>query len=68
MLASAVIAGLGELIEPGVTGIGVENDGADFEEVGGPGVGGLLDTEMSSLHSIAAALRRSTETVSSRPL
>ncbi len=42
--------------------------GSFFEGVGGPGVGGLLDSEMSSLVSIAAALRRSTETVPSRPL
>ncbi len=58
MLDLAENAGFDELIESGVTGIGD----------GGPGVGGLLDTEMSSLLSIAAALRRSTETVSSRPL
>ncbi len=42
--------------------------GSFFEGVGGPGVGGLLDSEMSSLVSIAAALRRSTETVPSCPL
>ncbi len=35
-LALAEIAGLGELIEPGVTGIGVENDGGGFEGVVGP--------------------------------
>ncbi len=42
--------------------------GSFFEEVGGPRVGGLLDSEMSHLVSIAAALRRSTETVSFCPL
>ncbi len=42
--------------------------GSFFEEVGVSGVGGLLDRDMSSLVSIAAALRRSTETVSSHPL
>ncbi len=52
---------MGELIEPGVTGIGVENDGVGFEGIGGPGVGGLLDNAMLSLVSIAAALRRPTE-------
>ncbi len=56
-------AGLGKLIEHVVTGIGVGVAG-----VIGLGVGGLLDSEMSSLVSIAAALRRSTETVCSRPL
>ncbi len=62
----AEIAGLAKLIEPGVTGIGVENDGVGFEGVGVPAGGGLLGNEMSSLASISAALRRSTETVSSR--
>ncbi len=33
---------------PGVTGIGVENDGVGVERVGGPEVGGLVDCEMSS--------------------
>ncbi len=42
--------------------------GSFFEGVGGSGLGGLLDSEMSSLVSIAVALRRSTETVSSHPL
>ncbi len=51
-LALAEIAGLGELIEPGVTAIGIENAGVGFEEVGCPGVGGLLDSEMSSLVSL----------------
>ncbi len=64
----ADIAGLGELAEPGVTGMGVENDGVGVERVGGPRVGGLIDSDVSSLVSITAALRRSTETVSSRPL
>ncbi len=62
-LALADIAGLGEL-----TGIGVENDGVGVERVGGPGVGGLIDSDVSSLVSITATLMRSTETVSSRPL
>ncbi len=63
-----VIAGLGELTAPGVTGIGVENDGVGFEGVGGPVVWRLLDNEMSSLVLIGTALRRSTGTVSSRPV
>ncbi len=63
----AEIAGLGELIEPGVTGIGVENNGVGFEGVGGPGVEGLVDSDVSSLVSISATLRRSTETVFWRP-
>ncbi len=58
-LALTEIGGLGELIEPGVTAIGIENAGLGFEEVGGPGVGGLLDSEMSSLVSFSTALRRS---------
>ncbi len=66
--SSASQQSLGELIVPGVTGLGVENHRVAFEGVGGPGVGVLLDTEMSSLLSIAADLRWSTETVSSRPL
>ncbi len=64
----AEIPGLGEFIEPAVTGISVENVGVGLEGVGGPGAGGLLDSGMSSLVSMAVALRRSTETVSSRPL
>ncbi len=64
----ADIAGLGELAEPGFTGIGVKNDGVGVERVGGPGVKGLVDSDVSSLDSIAAALRRSTVTVYSRPL
>ncbi len=64
----AKIAGLGKLIEPGDTGIEIENAGVGFEEVGCPGVGGLLDSEMSSLVSFAAALRRSTQPVYSLPL
>ncbi len=64
----ADIAGLGELTEPGVTGIGVENDGVGVERVGGPGVKGLVDSDVSSLVSIATTLRGSTETVSSHPL
>ncbi len=40
--------------------LSMKNAGVGFEEVGGPGVGGLLDSEMSSLVSFAAALRRST--------
>ncbi len=51
----ADIASLGELTEPRVTGNGVEKDGVGVEEVGGPGVGGLIDNDVSS---IAAALRR----------
>ncbi len=47
-LALAEIASLGVLIEPGVTGIGVENVGVGFEGVGVPKVGGLLDNKMSS--------------------
>ncbi len=62
----AEIAGLGEMIEPGVTGIGLENDGEGVERVGGPVVGDLLDSDMSFLVSIAAALRRTTETCVSR--
>ncbi len=62
------IASLGKVTEPGVIGIGVEKDRAGFKEVGGPGVRGLLERDLSSLVSIAAALRRSTEAVSSRPL
>ncbi len=49
-------------------GLGLKTMGSFFEGVSGPGSGGLLDSEMSSLVSIAAALRRSTETVSSHPL
>ncbi len=56
------------MIEPGVTGIGAENDGMGVERVGGPGVGSLVDSDVSSFVSIAAVLRRSTETVSLRPL
>ncbi len=40
-LALAELAGLGKLIEPGVTGLVVEIDGVGFEGVGGPGVGGF---------------------------
>ncbi len=45
----ADIAGLGELAEPGVTGMGVENDGVGVERVGGPGVKGLVDSEVPLL-------------------
>ncbi len=62
-LALADSTGLSEL-----TGIGVENDGVGVERVGGPGVKGLVDSDVSSLDSIAATLMRSTETVSWRPL
>ncbi len=64
----AGIAGLGESMKPGVTSVGVEIDGVGVEGVGGPEEGGLLDSEISSLVSIVADLRRPTETVSSRPL
>ncbi len=40
-----------------LTGIGVENDGEGVERVGGPGVKGLVDSDVSSLASITAALR-----------
>ncbi len=64
----AGIASLGELTEPGVTGIGVENDGVGVERIGGPEVGGLVDSGVPSIVSITAALRRSMENVTSRPL
>ncbi len=38
--------------------LSMKNPGVGFEEVGGPGVRGLLDSEMSSLVSFAAAMRR----------
>ncbi len=66
VVAGLALAGIADLSE--LTGIGVENDGVGIERVGGPGVKGLVDSDVSSLASIAAALRRSTETVSSRPL
>ncbi len=39
-LALADTAGLGELPESVITGIGVENDWMGVEKIGGPGVGG----------------------------
>ncbi len=62
------VVGLVESMEPGFTGVRVEIDGVGVEGVGGPAVGGLLDSEMSPPVSMATALRRSTEAVSSRPL
>ncbi len=66
-LALADTAALGELPEPVIAGIGVENDGMDVERIGGPGVGGLVDSDMSPRVLIATALRRSTK-ISSQPL
>ncbi len=37
---------MSDLNEPRVTGNGVEKDGVGVEEVGGPGVGGLIDNDV----------------------
>ncbi len=51
----AEIAGFGELIEPGVTGVEVEIDVVGVEGVGGPGVGvGDCTLFISSLDKASA--------------
>lgn len=61
------ITGLVEVTEPWVSGLGFEKNGVGFEEVGGSGVRGLVESGVPSTVSIAAALTRSIETVSLRP-
>ncbi len=52
-----VITGWVKVTKPDVIGIGAGNDVVDFFAIGGSELGGLIESDVSFLVSIAAALR-----------